>query len=61
MAELELASGRFVCDFVERLPTTDTGRPFQLYDWQRETLMEFYSTMDRDEETGALLRRYQYL
>lgn len=61
MAELDLASGRFVCDFVERLPTTDTGRPFQLYDWQRETLMEFYSTMDRDEETGALLRRYQYL
>lgn len=54
-------SGRFVCDFVERLPTTDTGRPFRLYDWQRETLMEFYSTMDRDEESGRLLRRYQYL
>ena len=61
MAELDLASGRFVCDFVERLPTTDTGRPFQLYDWQREKLMEFYSTMDRDEESRALLRRYQYL
>lgn len=54
-------SGRFVCDFVERLPTTDTGKPFRLYDWQRDTLMEFYSTMDRDEESRLLLRRYQYL
>ena len=54
-------SGRFVCDFVERLPTTDTGKPFRLYGWQRKTLMEFYSTMDRDEEIGQLLRRYQYL
>ena len=54
-------SGRFVCSFVERLPTTDTGKPFQLYKWQRNTLMEFYSTMDRDEESGRLLRRYQYL
>lgn len=58
---LDQESGRFVCGFVERLPTTDTGKPFRLYDWQRETLMEFYSTMDRDEETGQLLRRYQYL
>ena len=55
------ASGRFVCDFVERLPTTGTGTPFRLYPWQRDTLMEFYSTMDRDTETGRLLRRYQYL
>ena len=54
-------SGRFVCDFVERLPTTDTGKPFRLYDWQRDTLMDFYSTMDLDEESGRLLRRYQYL
>ena len=53
------ASGRFVCDFVERLPTTGTGTPFRLYPWQRDTLMEFYSTMDRDTETGRLLRRYQ--
>ena len=58
---LDQESGRFVCGFVERLPTTDTGKPFRLYDWQRETLMEFYSTMDRDEETGQLLWRYQYL
>ncbi len=52
-------SGQFVCDFVERLPTTDTGKPFQLYDWQRSALMEFYGTMDRD--AGELLRRYWYL
>ena len=54
-------SGRFVCDFVERLPTTDTGKLFRLYDWQRDTLMDFYSTMDLDGESGRLLRRYQYL
>ena len=55
------SAGRFVCDFVERLPTTGTGKNFQLYDWQRDTLMEFYSTLDEDEESGRLLRRYQYL
>ena len=58
---LDQESGRFVCDFVERLPTTDTGKPFRLYTWQQKTLMEFYSTMDRDEESEQLLRRYQYL
>ena len=61
MAQLDLESGRFVCNFVERLPTTDTGKPFRLYDWQRETLMEFYSTMEPDQESGRLLRQYQYL
>ena len=58
-------AGQFVCDFVERLPTTDTGKPFCLYDWQREALMEFYGTMDVPEsgtEEGAeRLRRYWYL
>lgn len=44
MEERDEESGRFVCDFVERLPTTDTGKPFRLYEWARETLMEFYST-----------------
>lgn len=29
------AAGKFVCDFVSRLPTTDSGQPFQLYEWQR--------------------------
>ena len=58
-------AGQFVCDFVERLPTTDTGRPFCLYDWQREALMEFYGTMDvpesGTEESAERLRRYWYL
>ena len=53
--------GQFVCDFVERLPTTDTGQRFSLYPWQRETLMEFYSTMEADEDSGELYRKYQYL
>lgn len=58
-------AGQFVCDFVERLPTTDTGKPFHLYDWQREALMEFYGTMDVPEsgtdEGAERLRRYWYL
>ena len=59
-------AGQFVCEFVERLPTTDTGKPFRLYDWQRDALMEFYGTMDVPESgTAAVeqerLRRYWYL
>lgn len=58
-------AGQFVCDFVERLPTTDTGKPFCLYDWQRGALMEFYGTMDvpesGTEESAERLRRYWYL
>ena len=61
MAVLDRAAGQFVCDFVERLPTTDTGRPFRLYDWQRDTIMDFYSTLEPDGESGVLLRQYQYL
>ena len=61
MAVLDRAAGQFVCDFVERLPTTDTGMPFRLYGWQRDTLMEFYSTLEPDGESGELLRQYQYL
>ena len=59
--EWSQGSGRFVCDFVERLPTTGTGKPFRLYEWQRKILMEFYSTMEQDRESGRLLRQYQYL
>ena len=61
MIQYDKAAGQFVCDFVERLPTTDTGKPFRLYRWQRETLMEFYSTMELDSESERWLRRYQYL
>ncbi len=56
--------GQFVCDFVERLPTTDTGKPFVLHPWQRDAIMEFYSTLEPFDEVGhgaeALVRKYQY-
>lgn len=52
-------NGQFVCDFISRFPTT-SGVPFAPYDWQRDLLMEFYSTMILDEN-GNMLRRYQYL
>lgn len=54
-------AGQFVCDFVERLPTTDTGRRFQLYPWQLDALREFYGTLEEDEDTGELLRKFWYL
>ena len=60
-AVYDAAQGQFVCDFIERFPTTDTGRPFSLYDWQRDAIMEFYSTMEVDDDTGEQYRRYQYL
>ena len=49
----------FVKDFIRRLPTTDTGQPFQLYPWQDDALEQFYGEMIEDE--GDLLRRFQYL
>lgn len=52
-------SGQFVCDFIEQLPTTDTGKPFSLYDWQRSAIMDFYGT--KEEVNGELLRKYWYL
>lgn len=54
-------AGRFVCDFVERLPRTSDGQPLRLYQWQRDFLMEFYSAMETDEDTGERLRKYWYL
>lgn len=65
---IDREAGQFVCDFVEHLPTTDTGNLFRLYDWQREAIMEFYGTLTRDvpesgtdEEAADALRRYWYL
>ena len=55
------AAGKFVCDFVSRLPTTDSGQPFQLYGWQRDAIMDFYGTMEDDLDTGERLRKYWYL
>lgn len=65
---IDREAGQFVCDFVEHLPTTDTGNLFRLYDWQRDAIMEFYGTLTRDvpesgtdEESAEALRRYWYL
>lgn len=58
---MDEAAGEFVCQFISRLPTTDTGKNFCLYDWQTDALMQFYSTMEPDEETGETLRKYWYL
>ena len=58
MAErFDQKAGEFVCDFVSRLPTTDTGKPFCLYDWQRSALMEFYGTMEEIEGPPAGAQR----
>ena len=54
-------AAQFVCDFVERLPTTGTGELFRLYDWQRKALEEFYGVMVPDPDTGEMLRKYWYL
>lgn len=54
-------AAQFVCDFVERLPTTGTGKLFKLYDWQRRALEEFYGVMVPDPDTGEALRKYWYL
>jgi len=56
---VDKSAGKFVCDFIERLPTSSTGEPFELYDWERDAIMEFYSKMVEDE--GDVIRRYQYL
>lgn len=58
---MDEAAGEFVCQFISRLPTTDTGKNFCLYDWQTDALMQFYSTMEPYEETGEALRKYWYL
>mgnify|MGYP007060498134 CR=1 FL=1 len=55
------SAGAFVCEFISRLPNTDTGRPFELYDWQRNAIMEFYGRQVADEDTGEYLRKYWYL
>lgn len=54
-------AAQFVCDFVSRLPTTDTGQNFQLYDWQTNAIREFYGMMEQDEDQEEALRKYWYL
>ena len=59
--KIDRTQGDFVCNFVERLPATGTGRPFNLYSWQTEAIHEFYDTLDVDDDTGDTFRRYWYL
>lgn len=49
----------YTCDFIECLTHTDgrfAGKPFELFDWQREAIEPFYGTL-----RGNGLRQYQYL
>lgn len=55
------SDAEFVEMFLERLPTTDTGELFHLYDWQKDTIEKFYGTKTLDEMTGDELRAYWYL
>lgn len=55
------SSADFVCDFVSRLPTTDTGLPFQLYPWQLSAIREFYGSMIREDDSPETLRKYWYM
>lgn len=56
----DAAAAGFVCDFLGRLPTTDTGKLMRLYDWQRSAIGDFYGTMLEGED-GETLRQYWYL
>lgn len=54
----------YVCAFLESLVFGSgdwEGKPFVLQPWQREPLQEFYGTMETDDETGQIYRRFQYL
>ncbi|MEG2421527.1 MAG: terminase large subunit, partial [Oscillospiraceae bacterium] len=53
-------AARYVTDFVSLLKASGTGRPIALMPWQVDAIEPFYGTM-RYDETGALIRRYQYL
>lgn len=52
----------FVCDFIECLECSN-GSAFNLIDWQRDAVSEFYGEMiaDEDDPAGGYIRRYQYL
>lgn len=59
MEFFDQGNGQFVCQFIGQLPTTDTGKPFTLYDWQQAQLTQFYGQML--EEDGDVFRKFQYL
>ena len=52
---VDKSAGKFVCDFIERLPTSSTGEPFELYDWERDAIMRnigVYSVNDIRKKEG---------
>ena len=54
----------YVCEFLGLLAFGSgdwAGKPFQLQDWQREPIREFYGTVDTDWETNRKFRIFQYL
>ncbi len=53
-------NGDFVCRFLERLPTTDGEGLFQLYQWQRDLIHDFYDTTELNDR-AELVRKYWYL
>lgn len=53
-------NGDFVCRFLEQLPTTDGEGLFQLYQWQRDLIHDFYDTTEPNDR-AELVRKYWYL
>lgn len=54
----------YVCEFLSLLAFGSgewAGKPFQLQDWQRDPLREFYGTLETDWEANRKFRLFQYL
>ena len=54
----------YVCAFLGLLAFGSgdwAGKPFQLQDWQREPIREFYGSVDTDWEANRKFRIFQYL
>ena len=54
----------YVCSFLGLLAFGSgdwAGKPFQLQDWQRDPIREFYGSVDTDWESGRKFRIFQYL
>ena len=54
----------YVCEFLGLLAFGSgdwAGKPFQLQEWQREPIREFYGTIQEDVEANQKFRIFQYL
>lgn len=66
MQVIDRSQGDFVCRFLEELPQTGNGQPFELYPWEQDAIHQFYDTLEVDEdetedETAERYRQYWYL